>query len=91
MKKILIAVAVVAVLFLLLANLRATRAEEYESTTVPQAHPKAPEKCPSGSPEQSLHCEGCCHPEHEKGCNCLMNYPCGKEYEQTAYCTPTQL
>jgi len=91
MKKVLIAVATVAVLSLLLTNLPSTRAEEYKSTTIANSHPKAPEACPAGSPTQSLHCEGCCHPEHEKGCNCLMNYPCGTQYAENAYCTPTQL
>ena len=44
--------------------------------------------CPGSSEQRALHCVSCSDPEHTAGCMCVKDYPCGKEYDESAYCTP---
>lgn len=60
---------------------------DYRSEIHPCTHPGM-DRCPGSSVEQALHCVSCSEPEHKAGCQCLMSYPCGKDYNETSYCTP---
>ncbi len=64
--------------------------ECYNSEDHPCTHP-LDDNCPNSSETKPLHCKPCdssCGSEHELGCKCWKNYPCGPEYGEGEYCTP---
>lgn len=85
----------VAMCVVVLGLIAIVTGEEYREEIHRCTHP-GQENCPGTTDMKDLHCEPCTHEAHKKGCNCVMNYPCGREYDgndiaEDRYCTPEPL